>query len=281
MYQKIDKMVKDLKLRGRSASTIKNMVYTLKSFSKFYNQPPELLGEQQIINYLDYCINEKKLCKARVNSINSILKFFYVVTLERQWNDLRIPRIRCHRNLPAYLTKEEVKLIIDNATYLKHKAILSTIYSAGLRVSEATNLRLSDIMSKEMKIRVRAGKGNKERYTLLSQRNLELLREYWKVFGHKNHDSEDYLFTSRYRGERLTNRGIQSAMLAATKRAGITKKATPHTLRHSFATHLMNDGVDLVIIQALLGHSNLKTTSIYLHVKDYTVLNVVSPFDKL
>lgn len=281
MYQKIDKMVKDLELRGRSASTIKNMVYTLKSFSKFYNQPPELLGEQQIINYLDYCINEKKLCKARVNSINSILKFFYVVTLERQWNDLRIPRIRCHRNLPAYLTKEEVKLIIDNATYLKHKAILSTIYSAGLRVSEATNLRLSDIMSKEMKIRVRAGKGNKERYTLLSQRNLELLREYWKVFGHKNHDLEDYLFTSRYRGERLTNRGIQSAMLAATKRAGITKKATPHTLRHSFATHLMNDGVDLVIIQALLGHSNLKTTSIYLHVKDYTVLNVVSPFDKL
>lgn len=281
MYQKIDKMVKDLKLRGRSASTIKNMVYTLKSFSKFYNQPPELLGEQQIINYLDYCINEKKLCKARVNSINSILKFFYVVTLERQWNDLRIPRIRCHRNLPAYLTKEEVKLIIDNATYLKHKAILSTIYSAGLRVSEATNIRLSDIMSKEMKIRVRVGKGNKERYTLLSQRNLELLREYWKVFGHKNHDSEDYLFTSRYRGERLTNRGIQSAMLAATKRAGITKKATPHTLRHSFATHLMNDGVDLVIIQALLGHSNLKTTSIYLHVKDYTVLNVVSPFDKL
>lgn len=281
MYQKIDKMVKDLELRGRSASTIKNMVYTLKSFFKFYNQPPELLGEQQIINYLYYCINEKKLCKARVNSINSILKFFYVVTLERQWNDLRIPRIRCHRNLPAYLTKEEVKLIIDNATYLKHKAILSTIYSAGLRVSEATNLRLSDIMSKEMKIRVRAGKGNKERYTLLSQRNLELLREYWKVFGHKNHDSEEYLFTSRYRGERLTNRGIQSAMLAATKRAGITKKATPHTLRHSFATHLMNDGVDLVIIQALLGHSNLKTTSIYLHVKDYTVLNVVSPFDKL
>lgn len=281
MYQKIDKMVKDLELRGRSASTIKNMVYALKSFSKFYNQPPELLGEQHIINYLDYCINEKKLCRARVNSINSMLKFFYVVTLERRWNDLRIPRIRCRRNLPAYLTKEEVKLIIENTTYLKHKAILSTIYSAGLRVSEATNLRLSDIMSKEMKIRVRAGKGNKERYTLLSQKNLELLREYWKVFGHKNFDSEEYLFTSRWTGEPLTNRGIQSAMLAATKRAGITKKATPHTLRHSFATHLMNDGVDLVVIQALLGHSNLKTTSIYLHVKDYTVLNVVSPFDKL
>lgn len=281
MYQKIDKMVKDLELRGRSKQTIKNMVYMLKGYSKFYNQPPELLGEQDIINYLDYCINDKKLCKASVNSINSALKFFYVITLERDWNNMRIPRMRCRRNLPAYLTKEEVKLIIDNATYLKHKAILSTIYSAGLRVSEVINLRLSDIMSKEMKIRVRAGKGSKERYTLLSQKNLELLREYWTKFGHKNYDSEEYLFTSRWTGEPLTARGVKCAMLTAVNKAGITKKATPHTLRHSFATHLMNDGVELVVIQALLGHSNLKTTSIYLHVKDYTVLNVVSPFDKL
>ena len=189
--------------------------------------------------------------------------------------------MRCRRNLPSYLTKEEVKLIIDNATYLKHKAILSTIYSAGLRVSEVINLRLSDIMSKEMKIRVRAGKGSKERYTLLSQKNLELLREYWSKFGHKNYDSEEFLFISRMTGEQLTARGVQCAMLTAVNKAGITKKATPHTLRHSFATHLMNDSVDLVVIQALLGHSNLKTTSIYLHVKDYTVLNVVSPFDKL
>lgn len=281
MYQKIDKMVKDLELRGRSKLTIKNMVYMLKSYSKFYNQPPELLGEQHIINYLDYCINEKKLCKASVNSINSTLKFFYVVTLERDWNNMRIPRMRCRRNLPAYLTKEEVKLIIDNATYLKHKAVLSTIYSAGLRVSEVINLRLSDIMSKEMKIRVRAGKGSKERYTLLSQKNLELLRQYWTKFGHKNYDSEEFLFISRRTGEALTARGVECAMLTAVNKAGITKKATPHTLRHSFATHLMNDGVELVVIQALLGHSNLKTTSIYLHVKDYTVLNVVSPFDKL
>lgn len=257
------------------------MVYMLKCYSNFYNQPPELLGEQHIINYLDYYINEKKLCKASVNSINSALKFFYVVTLEREWSDLRIPRMRCRRNLPSYLTKEEVKLIIDNATYLKHKAILSTIYSAGLRVSEVINLRLSDIMSKEMKIRVRAGKGSKERYTLLSQKNLELLREYWSKFGHKNYDSEEFLFISRMTGEQLTARGVQCAMLTAVNKAGITKKATPHTLRHSFATHLMNDSVDLVVIQALLGHSNLKTTSIYLHVKDYTVLNVVSPFDKL
>jgi len=158
MYKKIEKMIKDLELRGCTPDTIKNKVLTIKRFSKFYNQPPELLGEQDIINYLDYCINHKKLCRGSVNFINSSLKFFYVVTLERSWSDLRVPRLRYDKKLPSYLTKEEVKVLLDNTTYLKHKAILSTIYSSGLRVSEATNLRISDIMSKEMKIRVRSGK---------------------------------------------------------------------------------------------------------------------------
>jgi site-specific recombinase XerD len=209
------------------------------------------------------------------------LKFFYVVTLERSWNDLRVPRLRYDKKLPSYLTKEEIKFLLDNTTYLKHKAILSTIYSSGLRVSEATNLRISDIMSKEMKIRVRVGKRNKERYTLLSEKNLLLLRKYWSKFGYKNYSPDDYLFVSRQTGKPLTNRGIQSAMDKAVKAAGITRKATPHTLRHSFATHLMNDGVSLVTIQALLGHSNIKTTSIYLHVKDYQILNITSTLDRM
>lgn len=281
MYQKIDKMIKDLEIRGRTPNTIKNMVWSIKNFSKFYNQPPELLGEQDIINYLDYCINQKKLCRGTVNAINSALKFFYVVTLEGSWSDLRIPRIRYDKKLPSYLTKEEVKVLLDNITYLKYKAILSTIYSSGLRVSEAVNLRISDIMSKEMKIRVRVGKRNKERYTLLSEKNLLLLRQYWKKFGYKNYSPEDYLFISRQTGEQLTSRCVESAMEKAVKKAGINRKATPHTLRHSFATHLMNDGVDLVTIQALMGHSNIKTTSIYLHVKDYQTLNITSPLDRM
>ncbi|MBL4935102.1 tyrosine-type recombinase/integrase [Clostridium sp. YIM B02515] len=281
MYQKIDKMIKDLEIRGRTPNTIKNMVWSIKNFSKFYNQPPELLGEHDIINYLDYCINQKKLCRGTVNAINSALKIFYVVTLEGSWSDLRIPRIRYDKKLPSYLTKEEVKVLLDNITYLKHKVILSTIYSSGLRVSEAVNLRISDIMSKEMKIRVRVGKRNKERYTLLSEKNLLLLREYWKKFRYKNYSPDDYLFISRQTGEQLTNRGVEAAMEKAVKKAGINKKATPHTLRHSFATHLMNDGVDLVTIQALMGHSNIKTTSIYLHVKDYQTLNITSPLDRM
>jgi len=281
MYKKIEKMIKDLELRGRSKDTIKNMVYAMNSFSRYYNQPPETLGEKQIIHYLNYCINDKKLCRGTVNYINSTLKFFYVVTLERSWSDLRIPRLRYDKTLPNYLTKEEVKLLLESTNYLKHKAILSTIYSAGLRVSEVINLRISDIISAEMKIRVRNGKRNKERYTLLSQKNLEILRLYWKKFGYKNYSSDDYLFISRQTKKKLTNRGVQSALKKSLKRSGITKKATPHTLRHSFATHLMNDGVDLVTIQALMGHSNMKTTSIYLHVRDYKILNIKSPLDTL
>ncbi len=279
MYQKIQKMINDLELRGHSEKTIKNMVCTMNAFSRFYNKPPELLGEPEIINYLEYCIKTKKLCRGTVNYINSTLKFFYVVTLEGSWSDLRIPRLRNNKKLPKYLTKEEVKLLLESTTYLKHKAILSTIYSAGLRVSEVINLRISDIMSKEMKIRVRKGKRNKERYTLLSQKNLELLRGYWKKFGYKNHSPDDYLFISRLTKNKLSSRGVQKAMEAALQKSGLTRKATVHTLRHSFATHLMNDGVELANIQTLMGHSNIKTTSIYLHVKDYQVLNIRSPFD--
>ena len=279
MYQKIEKMIKDLELRGRSQPTIKNMVCTMNAFSRFYNKPPELLGEPEIINYLEYCIKTKKICRGTVNYINSTLKFFYVVTLEGSWSDLRVPRLRYDKKLPKYLTKDEVKLLLQSTTYLKHKAILSTIYSAGLRVSEVINLRISDIMSKEMKIRVRNGKRNKERYTLLSHINLELLRMYWKKFGYKNYSPEDYLFISRLTKTKLTSRCVESAMDKAMQKSGIGKKATPHTLRHSFATHLMNDDVELVNIQTLMGHSNIKTTSIYLHVQDYQTLNIKSPLD--
>lgn len=281
MYQKIEKMINDLELRGRSEDTIKNMVCTMKAFSRFYNKAPELLGEPEIINYLEYCIKTKKLCRGTVNYINSTLKFFYVVTLEGSWSDLRVPRLRYDKKLPKYLTKEEIKLLLESTTYLKHKAILSTIYSAGLRVSEVINLRISDIMSKEMKIRVRNGKRNKERYTLLSQKNLELLRLYWKKFGYENYSPDDYLFISRLTKKKLTVRGIEKAMENSMQKSGIVKKATVHTLRHSFATHLMNDAVELVNIQTLMGHSNIKTTSIYLHVKDYQILKIKSPLDTL
>ncbi|WP_160679739.1 phage integrase N-terminal SAM-like domain-containing protein [Clostridium sp. C8-1-8] len=129
MYQRIDKMIKYLELRGRSKATINSMVLTIKKFSKFYNQPPETLGEQQIFNYLNYCINVKKLCRGTVSYINSTLKFFYVVTLEGSWSDLRIPILRYDKKLHKYLTKEEIRLLLYSTTYLRHKDIISTMYS--------------------------------------------------------------------------------------------------------------------------------------------------------
>nr|WP_207720414.1 tyrosine-type recombinase/integrase [Clostridium gasigenes] len=126
------------------------------------------------------------------------MKFFYVITLEKDWSHLRIPKLKCSKKFPVYLTKKEVNILLDSIYNLKHKAIVSTIYSSGLRVSEAANLKTSDIMSSEMKIRVRIGKGNKERYTLLSEKNLELLRVYWRKLGRKNYSMEDYLFVGHY-----------------------------------------------------------------------------------
>lgn len=281
MYEKIDKMVKDLELRGRSQSTIKIMVYTVKNFCKFYNQSPELLGEHHIIDYLYYCINYKKLCNKTINRMNSFLKFFYVVTLEKEWNDLRIPKLKCDKKTPIYLTKKEVKLLLNSISNLKHKAILSTIYSSGLRISEAANLKVSDIMSSEMKIRVRNGKGRKERYTLLSEKNLILLREYWHKYGHKDYLMEDYLFVGYSPLRPISTRTIQVFMNKYVTLSSITKNATPHALRHSFATHLMNDGVDLITIKTLMGHSSIGSTMIYLHLKDYQALRIVSPLDKL
>lgn len=281
MYQKINKMVLDLQRRGRSKNTIQNMVYTLNKFALYCNKSPEDITENDIINYLDYCLNDLKLCKSTVNIINSFLKFFYVVTLERTWSDLKIPRLKANKTLPVYLTKTEVDSIISSISNLKHKAIISTIYSSGLRLSEALNLRVSDIISSEMKIRIRNGKGGKERYTILSQNNLYILRDYWKNSNRKNYTLNDYLFPGIIDGKPLSTHAIQTLMRKSIKELGINKHATPHSLRHSFATHLMNDGVDLITIQALMGHISLKSTSIYLHLTNHHLLNVKSPFDRI
>ncbi|WP_207720490.1 tyrosine-type recombinase/integrase [Clostridium gasigenes] len=235
-------MISDLEIRGRSKDTIKNMICSITNFSKYYDCPPENLGEKDIINYLKYCINDRKLCRGTVNYINSNLKFFYVITLEGTWSDLRILKLRYYKKLPKYLTREEVKTLLEHATYLKDKAILSTIYSSGLRVSEVINLKISDIMSKEMKIRVKKGKRHKERYTLLSQKNLELLRKYWVKFGYKNYSPDDYLFISRKTGKPLTNCGVQCDMENIAVKAGITTKPTPHTLRHYVECYIMVSG---------------------------------------
>jgi len=266
----------DMELKGYSPRTIKNYIGHVSNFAKYYNKSPELLREKEIREYLHQCIMEKKLSEGTVNYINAGLKFFYTKTLNRYWNMDKLFRIKEPRRLPAVLSPEEVKSIFDATENLKHKTILMTIYSAGLRVSEVCNLKITDIDSKSMQILIREGKGKKDRYSLLSNANLEILREYWKRY----HPTE-YLFSGRGRTDSITPRSVQRMMEKSIKKTKITKKATIHTLRHSFATHLLDAGTDICYIQRLLGHTRITTTTIYLHLRRMDLLNIKSPLDIL
>jgi len=266
----------DMELRGFSPRTIKNYGYNVRSFSNFYNESPKLLGEKEILEYLHYCITEKKLSEGTVNFINASLKFFYTKTLGMCWNMERIVRIKEPRKLPPILSPQEVMDIFNAVDNFKHKTILMTIYSAGLRVSEVCNLKIKDIDSKNMQIIVREGKGKKDRYTLLSPANLDILREYWKRYR-----PSEYLFLGRYRTTPLTIRSVERVMEKAIVKAKITKAATVHTLRHCFATHLLEQDVDICYIQSLLGHASIATTSRYLHLRRMDLLNIKSPLDNL
>lgn len=266
----------DMELRGYSPKTIKNYIYQVSNFAKFFNRSPELLGEEEIRIYLHYCITERKLSEGTVNHINASLKFLFTKTLNRQWNMDKLSRVKERRKLPVVLSIQEVKTILDATKNIKHKAILMTIYSAGLRISEACNLKITDIDSKNMQIFINQGKGKKDRYSILSKSNLKILREYWKIYQPK-----EYLFSGRYRTNAISTRSVQKVFEKSLKIAKIPKRATVHSLRHSFATHLLDAGTDICYIQRLLGHTRITTTTIYLHLRRMDLLNIKSPLDML
>jgi integrase/recombinase XerD len=270
------KMMMDMDIRGYSELTKKYYIQHVVRFSQYFQKSPDLLGEDEIYKYLHYCITERKLSEGTVNTVHSALKFFYTKTLGRDWRVEKLARIKERRRLPVVLSQEEVKAIFEATKNLKHKAILMTIYAAGLRVSEASNLEITDIDSKNMQIRIRNGKGKKDRYAILSKANVEILREYWKKYHPKK-----YLFSGRYREDAISDRSIQKIFEHARDKAGIKKPATVHTLRHSFATHLLEAGTDICYIQRLLGHTCINTTTIYLHLRRMDLLNIQSPLDAI
>lgn len=271
-----EKMKIDMELRGYSPITIKHYIGQVSMLARYFNKSPEVLGVEEIRKYLHYCIMERHLNEGTVSTIYSALKFFYEKTLEREWKAEKIVRIKERRKLPPILSRSEVKSIFDAVNNLKHKAILMTIYAAGLRVSEAANLKISDIDSKNMQIFIREGKGKKDRYTLLSKANLEILREYWRRYQPKT-----YLFPGQNPEGPISVRSIEKVFTAAKEKAGIKKKVSVHTLRHSFATHLLEAGTDICYIQRLLGHTSINTTTIYLHLRRMDLLDITSPLDAL
>lgn len=276
MGQLYDQMKMDLELKKFSPKTVTCYLTCMVNFVRHYGRSPVDLGEEEIRKYLHHLITEKKVSQSSINQAYSAMKFFYEVTLGRAWNGIRIPRSKTRKKLPVVLSMQEVHSLLASVGNLKHRAILTTIYSGGLRLGEATHLRISDIDGKRMTILVQQGKGNKDRYTVLGQRNLELLRRYYKAFR-----PTEWLFPSKDPAQPLSGSSVQRVFKKALHQASIKKKASVHTLRHCFATHLLESGTDLYHIQRLLGHTTAKTTSVYLHITGRDLAKVKSPIDLL
>lgn len=270
------RMREDILLRGLAKNTLDSYTLNARIFLEYCNRPAEKLNELDIRNFLWYLINEKKVSPGTANTYSAAIRFLFAVTLNRNLNYLQIPRQKKRKALPEVLTREEVFSIIESCQNIKHKAMLMVVYSSGLRVSEAAALKIQHIDSKNMRLFVECGKGGKDRYTLLSKTCLNALREYWKAY--RPQHPEGWLFLGTYTVSHITSTGIASAFNEAVKRTNITKHVSVHTLRHSFATHLLEDGATLLQIKELLGHSSIKSTTVYLHLANVTS-DIKSPLD--
>lgn len=270
-----EQMLQQMQLKGYSERTISTYILCISLLSKYYNLSPDLITTSQIRAYIQYCLIERKLSKAWLNQTISALKILFVQVLKRKWNNIEIPRPRRERRLPVVFSRDEVKRILNVHRNLKHRAFLMITYSAGLRISEVCNLKSADIDSSRMLVRVVQGKGQKDRYSILSPFALESLRLYWNVYKPKQ-----WLFEG-YDHSKIALSTARSIFKKALKKADIKKEVGIHALRHSFATHLLEQGVSLPIIQQLLGHKSLRTTSGYLHVQQYSINAVKSPLDTL
>ena len=271
-----EQMKMDLKLKGYSPKTQTAYLGYMKKFVRYFGRSPAKMGEKEIREYLYHLITGKNLGDSSINSVYSALKFFYETTLCRDWNVAKIPRRKTEKRLPVVLDGSEIKQLLAVTTNLKHRALLMTTYSAGLRVSETAHLKVCDVDSKRMQLRVAQGKGKKDRYALLSPVTLNLLRDYWRQYR-----PFSWLFPGRSPERPISTRSIQKVFKDAKRKAGIKKPATVHTLRHSFATHLLEAGTDIYRVQKLMGHTTPKTTAIYIHLRRQDLLKVVSPLDSL
>jgi integrase/recombinase XerD len=271
-----EKFIQQMLLKGYSQRTIKTYVSLLAGFARHYNCSPDLVTIDQIRDYLQENITEGNRSKSWVNQLISAFKFLYCDILKREWSPLDIPRPMRDKKLPVVLARPEVQEIIKAHKNIKHKAILMTTYSAGLRLSEVCHLKISDIDSSRMLIRVNHSKGNKDRYSLLSPVTLNMLRIYYKKYR-----PATWLFEGALRGTPVSTSTVTAVFKKALIKAEINRPVGIHSLRHSFATHLLEQGVALPVIQQMLGHKSLKTTSGYLHVQQYSIQGVKSPIDSL
>lgn len=269
----IERFKKWLQTKRYSDSTVDTYAGLVVFFCKYLRKRNVAILTPMIVSRFNYefIVQPKKSISYQNQAINAIKQFFEYSGIEVEFGEIERPKRE--KKLPVVLSMDEVRRIIEYSYNLRHKTLLSLIYSGGFRLSEALNLKLCDIDSERMLIHIKAAKGKKDRYTLLSRKALLIMREYYRVYSPKV-----YLFEGP-NGAQYSTRAVQNVVKIAAKRAGISKRVTPHSLRHSFATHLLENGTDLRYIQNLLGHNSPKTTMIYTHVSDMAVQKIRNPFD--
>jgi len=271
------RMIEDMQIRNLSVHTQKCYVLQVSLFARHFSKSPELLGPEQIRAYQIYLTNERKLATKSILLAIAALRFLYKATLKKNWVfETIIPAPKAPQTLPVVLSPEEVIQFLDCISSRKYRAILTTCYAAGLRVSEAVALAPLAIDSKRMVLRVEQGKGQKDRYVMLSPKLLEVLRAWWRV-----EKPKDWLFPGDMPGQHITKGAVERECQKAHRICKIPKPITPHSLRHAFAVHLLEQGTDVRTIQLLLGHRSLATTAKYLRIATSKVCSTSSPLDLL
>jgi site-specific recombinase XerD len=271
------RMTEDMQVRNLALNTQMSYVQQVSLFARYFKKSPETLGPEEIRAYQVHLTNEKKLAPSSILTAVAALRFLYKVSLKKEWafEDV-IPAPRKPQKLPVILSPEEVLQFLDCIAGVKHRAILTTCYAAGLRISEAVRLTLPDIDSARIVIRVDQGKGQKDRYVMLSPKLLEVLRDWWRT-----ERPQQWLFPGDIPGRHISTDAVEQACQKASRRCSIPKVTTPHSLRHAFAVHLLEAGVDVRTIQLLLGHRSLATTARYLRIATCKVCSTSSPLDLL
>lgn len=272
----LERVAAALRLSGYSPRTVRAYSVQIRLFLEVCPRPFSRLGMQDVHRHLLHLLNDRHRAGSTVNQALYALKFLYTQVLRKPWDQVGL---RCHRRprkLPVVLTRPEIKAVLDAASNLKHRAMFMTAYSSGLRIGELTHLRIGDIDSQSMQIHVRDGKGCKDRVVMLSPSLLETLRLYWKRYRPRG-----WLFPGQEPRRPINPDSVRVALARTAQRAGLTKHITPHTLRHTFATHLLEQGTNLRYIQELLGHASIRTTMVYLKVAPESLTQVESPLDTL
>ena len=272
------RFIEDMQLRNFAPTTQRSYIHYVAGFAQYFNRSPEQLDLEAVRQYQLHLRQERKLSTQSINIFLSAVQFLFLVTLEMPWNKEDFLRPRVEERLPVVLSPQEVEAFFNHVHGLQNRVVLLTCYGSGLRVSEAVSLKTSDVDPERMLLRVEQGKGAKDRYTMLSPTLLSILRAYFRIVA----PGGPWLFPSPWNHQNHVTAGtIQAACHQAWQRSGLTKRVSPHVLRHCFATHLLERGSDTRVIQALLGHSRITTTARYLAVSPTTIRKTASPLDQL